>query len=221
MDKANQRKKQVQSECESRTIVDPGGWNNNNYVCVCVHVQVCCVNVRACFGASVCMQMWSPEVKVGCHSSGTMYLDFWDRAFFFLTWNSLSKQVGPRFLKIHCPTSPVLAPTLTSVCRCGEDSQTQVFMLSQHEALFWLSYELFSQDNQNSFWEWIAVFGTNILNINYYIRGTINICKVFHNLNCPEYGHFSKIHQRKMFLSEFSYFCSSLITVYKPIVYTV
>lgn len=56
--------------------------------------------------------------------------------FFFLTWNSLSKQVGPRFLKIHCPTSPVLAPTLTSVCRCGEDSQTQVFMLSQHEALF-------------------------------------------------------------------------------------
>lgn len=84
-----------------------------------------------------------------------------------------------------------------------------------------MSYELFSQDNQDSFWEWITVFGTNILNINYYIRGTINICEVFHNLNCPEYGHFSKIHQRKMFISEFSYFCSSLTKVYKPIVYAV
>lgn len=43
MDKANQRKKQVQSECESRTIVDPSGWNNNNYVCVCVCMCKCVV----------------------------------------------------------------------------------------------------------------------------------------------------------------------------------
>lgn len=104
--------------------------------------------------------MWSPEVKVGCHSSGTTYLDFWDRTFFSFTWNSLSKQVGPWFLKIHCLTSPVLAPRLPSVCRCGEGGQTWIFMLSQNEALFWLSYELFSQDHQNTLR--ISVFGTNI-----------------------------------------------------------